>query len=98
MIERSISLYKSVLSPVNSSSIFVGAEREENLIRNDPEKSEFTGDGTDLNPASFRWSLCACRLGQSGSPRSGKETDSLKSRIYTQSPLWLRSSVVRACD
>ena len=25
-----------------SSSIFVGAEREENLIRNDPDKSEFT--------------------------------------------------------
>ena len=24
-----------------SSSIFVGAEREENLIRNDPDKSEF---------------------------------------------------------
>ena len=24
------------------SSIFVGAEREENLIRNDPDKSEFT--------------------------------------------------------
>ena len=28
--------------PVVSSSIFVGAEREENLIRNDPDKSEFT--------------------------------------------------------
>ena len=28
--------------PAVSSSIFVGAEREENLIRNDPEKSEFT--------------------------------------------------------
>ena len=24
------------------SSIFAGAEREENLIRNDPDKSEFT--------------------------------------------------------
>ena len=31
----------------------------------------------DLNPASYRWSLRACRLGQSGSPRSGKRTDSL---------------------
>ena len=28
--------------PAVSSSIFVGAEREENLIRNDPNKSEFT--------------------------------------------------------
>ena len=28
--------------PAVSSSIFVGAEREENLIRNDPDKSEFT--------------------------------------------------------
>ena len=28
--------------PVVSSSIFVGAEREENLIRNDPDKSKFT--------------------------------------------------------
>ena len=28
--------------PTVSSSIFVGAEREENLIRNDPDKSEFT--------------------------------------------------------
>ena len=25
-----------------SSSIFVGAERKKNLIRNDPDKSEFT--------------------------------------------------------
>ena len=25
-----------------SSSIIIGAEREENLIRNDPDKSEFT--------------------------------------------------------
>ena len=31
----------------------------------------------DLNPASYRWSLHACRLGRSGSPRSGKRTDSL---------------------
>ena len=31
----------SVLLLVSSSSIFVGAEREE-LIRNDPDKSEFT--------------------------------------------------------
>ena len=31
----------------------------------------------DLNPASYRWSLRACRLGQSGSPRGGKRTDSL---------------------
>ena len=30
-----------------------------------------------LNPASYRWSLRACRLGQSRSPRSGKRTDSL---------------------
>ena len=29
--------------PAVSSSIFVGAEREE-LIRNDPDKSEFTGE------------------------------------------------------
>ena len=28
--------------PAVSSSIFVGAEREENLIRNDSDKSEFT--------------------------------------------------------
>ena len=28
--------------PAVSSSIFVGVEREENLIRNDPEKREFT--------------------------------------------------------
>ena len=28
--------------PAVSSSIFVGAEREENLIRTDPDKSEFT--------------------------------------------------------
>ena len=28
--------------PAASSSIFVGAKREENLIRNDPDKSEFT--------------------------------------------------------
>ena len=28
--------------PAVSSFIFVGAEREENLIRNDPDKSEFT--------------------------------------------------------
>ena len=28
--------------PAVSSSIFVGAEREENLIRNDPDKCEFT--------------------------------------------------------
>ena len=27
--------------PAVSSSIFVGAESEENLIRNDPDKSEF---------------------------------------------------------
>ena len=35
---------RSVFSsdPAVSSSIFVGAEREENLIRNDPDKSEFT--------------------------------------------------------
>ena len=31
----------------------------------------------DLNPVSYRWSLRACRLGQSGSPRSEKRTDSL---------------------
>ena len=30
--------------PAVSSSIFVGAEREENLIRNDPDKSEFTSE------------------------------------------------------
>ena len=29
----------------------------------------------DLNPASYRWSLRACRLGQSGSPRSGNDPD-----------------------
>ena len=28
--------------PAVSFSTFVGAEREENLIRNDPDKSEFT--------------------------------------------------------
>ena len=28
--------------PAVSSSIFVGAEREDKLIRNDPDKSEFT--------------------------------------------------------
>ena len=61
--------------PAVSSSIFVKAERERNLIRNDLDKSEFTTER--LNPASFRWSLRACRLGQSGSPRSGKRTDSL---------------------
>ena len=31
----------------------------------------------DLNPASDHWSLRACRLGQSGSLRGGKRTDSL---------------------
>ena len=36
----SFSLFSS--DPAVSSSIFVGAEREENLIRNDPDKSEFT--------------------------------------------------------
>ena len=43
-------------------------------------------DWTDFNPASFRWSLRACRLGQSGSPRSGKRTDSLQgeSREFTR--------------
>ena len=30
-----------------------------------------------VNPAIYRWSLRDCRLGQSGSPRSGKRTDSL---------------------
>ena len=29
-------------APAVSSSIFVGVERKENLIRNDPDKSEFT--------------------------------------------------------
>ena len=58
----------------DSSSIFVGAEREE-LIRNDPDRDRVY-DWTDLNPASYRWSLRACRLGQSGSPRCRKRTDS----------------------
>ena len=35
---------------------------------------------------SYRWSLRACRLGQSGSPRSGKRTDSLvKVEKFTRS-------------
>ena len=57
--------------PAVSSSIFVGGERDENLIRNDPEKSEFTIEWM-YSPASYRWSLRACRLGQCGSPRSEK--------------------------
>ena len=40
-------------------------------------RQEQVFDWTDLNLASFRWSPCACRLGQSGSPRSWKRTDSL---------------------
>ena len=62
-------------------------------------RQERVYDWMDLNPASFRWSLRAGRLGQSGSPRSGKElTAWWKSKFTTQFPLWLRSSVVRACD
>ena len=46
-----------------------------NLIRNVPDKSELLIE-RNQNPASFLWSLRACRLGQSGLPRSGKRTDS----------------------
>ena len=49
--------------PAVSSSIFVGAEREENLIRNNPDKSEFT----IMYTAYFKTSPCAhdqYRLGQ----------------------------------
>ena len=37
--------------PAVSSSVFVGAEREENLIRNDPDKREFTKER--LSSAKF---------------------------------------------
>ena len=42
--QRSPAVPASVFSsdPAVSSSTFVGAEREENLSRNDPDKSEFT--------------------------------------------------------
>ena len=40
--------------PAVSSSIFVGAEREENLIRNDPNKSEFMAQSRLLVSASTK--------------------------------------------
>ena len=46
----------SSADPAVSSSIFVGAEREENLIRNDPDKSEFTGDRKMLHCLYVYWS------------------------------------------
>ena len=54
---------------------------------------------TDLNPASF---VGRCVLEDKGNPGQlvvEKElTAWWKSRIHTQFPLWLRSSVVRACN
>ena len=56
------------------------------------ERGEWVSRGVQLRPVAesekgsvcvmntdnvLRWSLRACRLGQSGSPRSGKRTDSL---------------------
>ena len=40
--DRNCGLWIFSSDPAVSSSIIVGAEREENLIRNDPDKSEFT--------------------------------------------------------
>ena len=61
--------------PVVSSSIFVGAEREENLIRNFPTRASLRLNGS--KSSEFSLVTAYCRLGQSGSPRSGKRTDSL---------------------
>ena len=61
--------------PAVSSSIFVGAEREENLIRNFPTRASLRLNGS--KSSEFSLVAACCRLGQSGSPRSGKRTDSL---------------------
>ena len=58
-----------------------------------------SNDWMDLNPANYRWSLRDCRLGQSGSPRSRKRTDSLVKVEYSHAssrcgsvPQWLERS------
>ena len=61
--------------PAVSSSIFVGAEREENLIRNIPTRASLRLNGS--KSSEFSLVAACCRLEQSGSPRSGKRTDSL---------------------
>ena len=50
-------------NPAVSSSIFIGAEREE-LIRNDPDKSEFTTEWIKIQ----RVIVGCCALVDSGNP------------------------------
>ena len=88
--------------PAVSSSVFVGIEREENLIRNDPTRASLRLNGFKSSEFSL---VAACLWTRAfGVWRRGhliveKElTAWWKARIHMQFLSWLRSSVVRACD
>ena len=81
---------KTQCSP--SSSIFVGVERKENLIRNDPDKSEFTMGPFLSTPY---WNVIFCALVMLNTKRAGGPGQRFVTAALCLKVAWILHDTIR---